>query len=163
MRLGALEYNYAFLVFSRLTFFDENLNVVPDLAERGKSSPDQKVWTYHLRQGVKFHNGREVDAEDVVAVFNRNLDPANGSLVRGSLAILQKTEAVDKHTVRFTLSISYSAFPAITANFQTSIVPRDAVDTLTTKPIGTGPYAFVDYQPGGELNLPKNADYFCRG
>src|SRR5437868_119407 len=51
MRLGALEYNYAFLVFSRLTFFDENLNVVPDLAEKWESSPDQKVWTYTLRKG----------------------------------------------------------------------------------------------------------------
>jgi peptide/nickel transport system substrate-binding protein len=163
MRLGALEYNYAFLVFSRLAFFDEDLNVVPDLAERWESSPDQKVWTFHLRKGAKFHNGREVEAEDVVAVFNRNLEPANGSLIRGSLAILQKAEVVDKHTVRFTLSIPYSAWPAITANFQTSIVPRDAVDTLTTKPIGTGAYQFVDYQPGGALNLAKNPDYFLPG
>ena len=163
MRVGALEYNYAFLVFSRLTGYDASLNVIPDLAERWEVSPDQKVWTFFLRKGVKFHNGREVDAEDVLAVFRRIADPANGSLIRGSISILEKTEAVDKHTVRFTLSIPYSAWPAIVGNFQASIVPREAADTLTTQPIGSGPYRFENYQPEGLMTLAKNPDYFVAG
>jgi peptide/nickel transport system substrate-binding protein len=61
--LGAIEFNYALLVYSRLTYFDDNLNVIPDLAESWEASPDQKVWTFHLRHGVKFHDGHEFDAE----------------------------------------------------------------------------------------------------
>ena len=79
--LGALEYNYALLVYSRLVYFDEHLNPIPDLAERWESSPDQKVWTFHLRPGVKFHDGREVDAEDVIATYKRLADPAIGSVI----------------------------------------------------------------------------------
>jgi len=77
--LGALEYNYALLVYSRLAYFDDELNVIPDLAERWEASEDQKVWTFHLRRGVTFHDGRELDAEDVLATYKRVADPATGS------------------------------------------------------------------------------------
>jgi ABC-type transport system substrate-binding protein len=76
--LGAIEFNYALLVYSRLTYFDDNLNVIPDLAESWEVSPDQKVWTFHLRHGVKFHDGHEFDAEDV-------LTPTSGSQTRQSV------------------------------------------------------------------------------
>jgi len=82
MRVGALEYNYAFLVFSRLTGFDDNLNIVPDLAEKWDVSADQRVWTFTLRKGVKFHSGREVEAEDVLAVFKRIFDSHRVRLAR---------------------------------------------------------------------------------
>ena len=162
-RLGSLEYNFDFLVYNRLTFFNSKLNIIPDLAESWNASPDQKVWTFHLRKGVKFHNGRELDAEDVLATFKRLLDPANASLVRGSLGILDKMEALDKYTVQFTLKISYSAWPAITATFPASILPRDAIDAIATKPIGTGPYKMVDYAPESVMTLVKNPDYFEAG
>jgi peptide/nickel transport system substrate-binding protein len=73
--LGAIEFNYALLVYSRLTYFDDNLNVTPDLAESWEVSSDQKVWTFHLRHGVKFHDGHEFDAEDVLATYKRLADP----------------------------------------------------------------------------------------
>jgi len=161
--LGAIEYNYSLLVYSRLTYFDDKLNVIPDLAESWESSPDQKVWTFHLRKGVKFHNGREVEAQDVIDVYKRIADPANGSLILASIKIAAKIEALDKYTVRFTLSIPYSAWPAITASFQAAILPRDGFDTITTKPIGSGPYKFVSYDPNGSMILTKNPDYFEPG
>ena len=161
--LGAIEYNYSLLVYSRLTYFDDKLNVIPDLAESWESSPDQKVWTFHLRKGVKFHNGREVEAQDVIDVYKRIADPANGSLILASIKIAAKIEALDKYTVRFTLSIPYSAWPAITASFQAAILPRDGFDTITTKPIGSGPYKFVSYDPNGSMILRKNPDYFEPG
>jgi len=158
--LGQLEYNYSSLVYDRLTAFDDKLNVVPDLAESWEASADLKTWTYHLRKGVKFHSGREVDAEDVVATYKRLADPANASVILGSLKIVEKTEAVDKYTVRFTLSASYSSWPAITAAFQAAILPRDQFDTITTKLIGTGPYKYVSYDPNGSMELVRNPDYF---
>jgi peptide/nickel transport system substrate-binding protein len=161
--LGAIEYNYSLLVYSRLTYFDDKLNVIPDLAESWESTPDQKVWTFHLRKGVKFHDGREVDADDVVATYKRIADPANGSVIRASVRLAQNIEAVDKYTVRFTLSTPYSVWPAITAAFQTAILPRDKLDTITTEPIGSGPYKFVSYDPNGAMELTKNSDYFEPG
>jgi peptide/nickel transport system substrate-binding protein len=162
-RLGSLEYNFDALVFDRLTSFDADLNIIPGLAESWDVSPDQKVWTFHLRKGVKFHNDRELDADDVLATFKRLQDPANASLIRGSLGILDKMEAADKHTVRFTLKIPYSAWSAITSNFAASIVPRDGADTLATRPIGSGPYKFVDYAPERGMTLLRNPDYFDPG
>ena len=64
--LGALEFNYALLVYSRLTYFDDNLSVIPDLAESWEASPDQRVWTFHLRHGVKFHDGRAMACRTTV-------------------------------------------------------------------------------------------------
>src|SRR5260370_10068210 len=150
-RLGAIEYNYSLLVYSRLTYFDDKLNVIPDLAESWESSPDQKVWTFHLRKGVKFHDGREVEAQDVIDVYKRIADPANGSLILASIKIATKIEALDKYTVRFTLSIPYSACPAITASFQAAILPPDAFATITPKPIGMRPYKFLSYDPTGSI------------
>jgi peptide/nickel transport system substrate-binding protein len=161
--LGALEFNYALLVYSRLTYFDDNLSVIPVLAESWEASPDQRVWTFHLRHGVKFHDGRELDADDVLATFKRLADPAIGSVIRTTVGLIDKAEAPDKYTVRFALTIPYASWPAITAAFQASIVPRDAVDTLSTKPDGTGPYRFVSYEPNGSMVLVRNPDYFEPG
>src|SRR5215469_9381048 len=154
--LGALEFNYALLVYSRLAYFDDNLNVIPDLAESWEASADQKVWTFHLRRGVKFHDGRELEAEDVLATFKRLADPAIGSVIRATVGLIDKAEAPDKYTVRFALTIPYASWPAITAAFQASIAPRDAVDTLSTKQDGTGAYSFVSYEPNGLMVLTRN-------
>jgi peptide/nickel transport system substrate-binding protein len=161
--LGALEYNYALLVYSRLAYFDADLNLIPDLAERWEASPDQKIWTFHLRKGVKFHDGRELDAEDVLATYRRLADPAIGSVIRTSVGLIDTMDAPDPLTVRFTLKIPYSSWPAITAAFQASILPRDGTDTITTKPDGTGPYKFVNYEPNGMMELARNPDYFDAG
>jgi len=161
--LGALEYNYALLVYSRLADFDADLNPIPDLADRWESSPDLKIWTFHLHKGVKFHTGRELDAADVLATYRRLADPAIGSVIRTSIGLIETIEAPDPLTVRFTLKIPYSSWPAITAAFQASILPRDGADTITTKPNGTGPYKFVNYEPNGMMELARNPDYFDAG
>jgi len=158
--LGALEFNYSALVYDRLTGFDNQLNPVPDLAEKWEASADLKTWTFHLRHGVKFHGGREVTADDVIATYQRLADPANHSVILGSIKLIANMEAPDPNTVRFTLSTPYAAWPAITAAFQTAILPRDQLDTITTTQTGTGPYKFVSYDPNNMLELARNPDYF---
>jgi peptide/nickel transport system substrate-binding protein len=66
MRVGGLEYNYAAYCFNRLTMQDAQLKVLPDLATSWESSEDLQTWTFHLRPGVKFHNGKPLDAADVL-------------------------------------------------------------------------------------------------
>lgn len=157
------EFVYVRLVFNALTDFDENYAVRPELAERWEASADLKTWTFHLRRGVKFHNGRELEAEDVIATYKRGLDPATGSVARTDLGVIEGMEAVDRHTVRFVLNAPYSAFPAVLTSYYARIMPRDAFGQATTKPIGTGPFKFVEHLPGDRITLERNPDYFRAG
>jgi len=157
------EYNYHFLVFNALTLIDRDMTVKPDLATRWEASRDLRTWTFHLRRGVRFHHGRELDAEDVIASFTRILDKAIGSPARVNLQIIDTMEAVDRYTVRFTLKIPYAGFPEVLGERQAKIVPRDRLDTLTTAPVGTGPFRFKEFVPGDRVVLVKNPDYYDRG
>ncbi|HKH32771.1 MAG TPA: ABC transporter substrate-binding protein, partial [Beijerinckiaceae bacterium] len=102
------EYIYVHLVFNGLTRIDRDLTVKPDLAVSWSASEDLKTWIFKLREGVKFHHGKTFDAEDVLATMNRILDPATGSRARANLTMIEKIEAPDPTTVRFTLNIPYA-------------------------------------------------------
>jgi peptide/nickel transport system substrate-binding protein len=162
-RVGGLEYNYAHCVFNRLTAQDSKLQVIPELATSWEASEDLKVWTFHLRDGVKFHNGKPFTSADVLFTYTRLKDKDVASVLRAALGVVSKIEAVDPLTVRFTLSDPYSDLAAVTAQYQAQIVSESAMDTLTTKPIGTGPFRFVEYRPGDQLVVEKNPDYFIPG
>jgi peptide/nickel transport system substrate-binding protein len=150
-------------VFSRLVRQDAQMRAQPDLAESWESAPDLKTWIFHLRAGVKFHDGSPCTAADVVFTYRRLQDKTVASVMRASLDIVTAVEAVDPLTVRFTLSIPYGDLPAVTGGFQGMILSEKLMDTLTTKPIGTGPFRFVDYRPGDRMTLERNPDYFLPG
>jgi peptide/nickel transport system substrate-binding protein len=157
------EYVYVHLVFNGLSRIDPDMTVKPDLAESWSASEDLKTWTFKLRQGVKFHHGRVMDAEDVVATMKRILDPATGSRARTSLSMVSDVSMVDPMTVKFDLNIPYAGFADIFADRQLRIVPKDKLAELSTQPIGTGPFMFKSWSPGDRLELTKNPDYFEKG
>src|SRR5258707_1129052 len=119
------EYVYVHLVFNGLSRIDPDMSVKPDLAESWTASDDLKTWTFKLRQGVKFHHGRVLDAEDVVATMKRILDPATGSRARTNLTMVDNVSAVDAQRVKFDLNIPYAGFADIFADRQLRIVPKD--------------------------------------
>lgn len=157
------EYIYTNLVFNGLTRMREDLVVEPDLAESWTFSDDIKTWTFRLRRGVKFHNGQEMVAEDVVAFFRRLLDPANTAPARSQYDMIESVSAPDATTVVFKLNIPYGGFADILTDRQVKITPRDAVAQLMAQPIGTGPFKFVSYTAGDRLVLARHADYFEPG
>lgn len=157
------EYVYVHLLFNGLSRIDPDMTVKPDLAESWAASEDLKTWTFKLRQGVKFHHGRVMDAEDVVATMKRILDPATGSRARTSLSMVDNVSMVDGMTVKFDLNIPYAGFADIFADRQLRIVPKDKLAELSTQPIGTGPFVFKSWSPGDRLELTKNPDYFEKG
>jgi peptide/nickel transport system substrate-binding protein len=163
MRVGGLEYNAAVYCFNRLTQQDPQLQVLPDLATSWEASEDLKTWTFHLRPGVKFHNGKPFDASDVLFTYKRILDKEVASVLRVNFSIVDNIEAVDPLTVRFTLSVPYADLPAAVAGYQAMIVSESVMDTLTTHPIGTGPFRFVEYRPGDQMVVERNPDYFLPG
>ncbi|MEU4807601.1 ABC transporter substrate-binding protein [Nocardia fluminea] len=110
------------------------------------------VWSVPLRPGVRFSDGSTFDAADVVATYRAILDPASASEVRSSFSMIDRVEAVDPLSARFTLRHPYAAFPA---KLLIGIVPSESVATpgpatespLNTAPIGTGPYRLTALEP----------------
>ena len=162
-RVGGLEYNYILAVFSHLTKQDDKLQVIPDLATSWESSPDLKSWTFHLRQGVTWHDGKPFTAADVVFSVKRLQDKDTASVLRANFEVVTAATAVDPLTVRFDMSIPYADLPAVVAGYQAAIVSEANVAALTTKPIGTGPFRFVEYRPGDQFTFEKNPAYFVPG
>lgn len=157
------EYIYVHLVFNGLSRIDPDMTVKPDLAESWSASDDLKTWTFKLRQGVRFHDGRVLDEEDVVATMKHILDPATGSRASSNISMVQAVEATGPLSVQFKLSIPYAGFPDIFADRQMRIVPRDKIATLSTNPVGTGPFMFKSWSPGDRMELVRNPDYFEAG
>ena len=157
------EYIVNFLVFGGLTEIDRDGRVKPDIAERWTSSDDLKTWTFYLRKGVKFHSGREVDAQDVIETVKRIQDKATGSVTRVNFELIDGMEAVDQHTVRFHLKAPYAGLADIFSDRQARIVPRDKLDTLARAPIGSGPFKLKEFVPGDHVTLEKFADYYVKG
>ncbi len=165
-------------IFDGLVAFDAHLNVVPALAQSWSASRDGLVWTFHLRNSVQFHNGREMSAEDVVYSLSRLLDPTMGSrssllldkvkgaaeFRAGTTKVLEGIKAIDRYTVEISLSEPFLPFISILGMPHTSIVPRDEVERLGpdfgTAPVGTGPFRFVAWVRGQEILLETNKHYF---
>ena len=139
------------LVFSPLLEHGEDLRIRPGLA-LALDHPDPVTYIAHLRHGVRFHDGRELTARDVVYTFTSIRDPAFPSPFAGAFELLEEVSALDDYTVRFTLSRPFAAFPMQLVGVP-PIVPADPGEDLRTFPIGTGPYRFVRYDVDDTLVL----------
>ncbi|HTI84611.1 MAG TPA: ABC transporter substrate-binding protein [Acetobacteraceae bacterium] len=157
------EYIFDNICFNGLTRMREDLVVVPDLAESWSFTEDLKRWTFKLRRGVKFHNGEEMVADDVVAMFRRLLDPKVAAPARSQYDMVDTVSAPDPATVVFELKVPYSGLADVLTDRQAKITPRSAVAQMATKPIGTGAFKFVSYTPGDRVVMTRNPDYFDAG
>lgn len=154
------EYLWCVIAFNGLTRMRPDMTVEPELAASWTFTDDLKTWTFRLRQGVKFHHGREMTSEDVAASFRRILDPATASPVRTNYAMISAIETPDPHSVVFRLAYPYGGFAEILADRQVKILPHDALAGMAQQPIGTGPFRFARYTPGDRLVATRNADYW---
>lgn len=150
-------------IFSNLTRVDENLEPKPQLARSWETNPAHSVWTFRLHQGVKFHNGRELTADDVVFSIERILDPKTASRGAKALGPIKKVVAKDRYTVVFELTGAYADLPLQLGNTFARIVAKENVDKIGTEPIGTGPFKLKEYSPGSRVILARNPDYFEKG
>ena len=148
------------LIFDGLLRIDDSLRYVTDggLAER-LDNPDPTTWVATLRKGVRFHDGRELTAADVVYTFTSILDPESRSPHRGAFRGLQSIEARDPYTVVFTLSEPFASFPTNLVIPQ--IVPAGGGPDVAAHPIGTGPYRFVRQSPDDRVELAAFNEYWA--
>lgn len=154
-------------VLDTLTFFDDDMNLIPWLAESWERSEDGLTWTFHLREGVMFSNGRELTAEDVKWTFDRLLDPdiASGNAFRVGGAGTT-IEVVDPYTVAITTPSPVAVLPtALAANKSTGILAPESVedDGTVSVPIGTGPFVISEVEGTTRLVLERNDGYWQEG
>jgi peptide/nickel transport system substrate-binding protein len=143
------------LLYSTLLRIDDDLTVVPELAE---SFVAESPTTYvtRLRQGVLFHNGRELSADDVVYTFRSFLDPAFRGR-SGAYRLLQSVNARDRYTVEFTLTEPFASFPI---NLVMGIVQAGSGAANARNPIGTGPYKMAYFAQDDRLVLAPFDQYY---
>ncbi|MBO5197491.1 MAG: ABC transporter substrate-binding protein [Lachnospiraceae bacterium] len=150
-------------IFEGLVKADKDGNLVPALAESYTISPDGSEYTFVLRDGVKFHNGDLVTAEDVIYSLKRCsglLTPQEeGVVIESALSAISDIIKVDEKTVKVVMG---EPSTELIGYFTCSIIPEDYKEQ-DTKPVGTGPFCFESYTPLTELVMTKNPDYYLEG
>ena len=149
------------LLFSGLLDRDAQMNLRGDLAESWES-PDPLTYVFHLRRGVRFHNGRPLTSADVKYTFDSILSGAIKTPKRGSFRALASVETPDAQTVIFRLREPYASFPWNLVRPAVGIVPAGAGADFAQNPVGTGPFRFVRAQQDEEIVLERNPAYFGR-
>ncbi|MBU0490459.1 MAG: peptide ABC transporter substrate-binding protein [Chloroflexi bacterium] len=168
---------YILQIFSGLVSLDADLNVVPDIAERWTVSEDGTVYTFDLRHGVVFHDGKPVTAQDVKYSIERACDPATGSRtaslylgdivgvmakLQGQASEVRGVEAVDDYTVRITIDAAKSYFLSKLTYHTSFVVDRTNVesgDNWMTRPNGTGPFMLKE-RTAEHIVLAGNPHYY---
>jgi peptide/nickel transport system substrate-binding protein/oligopeptide transport system substrate-binding protein len=161
-------------LFDGLTAFDAAANVHPALAERWDVSPDGRTYTFHLRNGVTFHDGTPFTARHVLSSWLRVLDPKAKSgrgeplypivgareYAQGTRKRLDGVVIRDDSTVVISLKEPNAIFPKLLAMPVGAIVPENAGPDLSDHPIGTGPWKFVEWKHDDYLLFARNPDYW---
>ena len=178
------DYEVPFNIFDRLVDVevdaDGNSKIVPSLAESWDISDDGLEYTFHLRQGVKFHNGNDFTAEDVAYTFHRMLTVEGGvntefidqikgadELLTGETDTLEGVEVADDYTIKVTLKEPFAGFLASISSPGVSIYDSEATEAAGDQfgmdpavTVGTGPFEFASWSFNNQLVLTRNEDYW---
>ncbi len=155
------------MVYEPLLAFDDQMKIVPRLAERYNVEPDGVTWTFHLRAGVRFHDGAACDAEAVKANFTRVLDPVANHKRLSLFSMIDRVDVVDPLTVRIVTKYPFGAFEPTIAHVSAAIV-SPAVSRARGKSFGstadavsgTGPYRVLTWKKDQEIVLQRFDGYW---
>ncbi len=153
------------LLYNNLVRMDNETKIVPDLAESWET-PNPTTYVFKLRKGVKWHNGRELVADDVKYTLNRLVDKDIGSAGRAEFTPIATVQTPDKYTVTITTSEPFAALLTSLAGKYGAIVPEEAVKQhgdLKKVAVGTGPFMLDEWVPQSHIRLKRNPNYFRPG
>lgn len=170
---------FVYEIFSGLVTLDQNLKIIPDLAQNWDVSEDRSVYTFHLRQGAKFQDGRPITAQDFKYSLERALNPATASptaetylgdivgaidRLNGKAQSVSGIQVVDDYTLKITIDAPKTYFLAKLTYPTAFVVDKNNVErggrTWTDQPNGSGPYKVKEYVRGQRLILVKNDNYY---
>ena len=149
-----------FNIFEGLVKSDENGNLIGAVASDFQVSEDGLVYTFTLRDNVKFHNGDVVTAEDVKYSLERVSGLLDGTPLLSTLSTITAVDIIDEKTVQVTVE---SANTELIYSFVTAIIPAGSGEEEGAAPIGTGPFSFVSYTPQESIVVEKNPEYWQEG
>jgi ABC-type transport system substrate-binding protein len=165
---------FLFLLYQGLVEYDEGLKILPCLARDWNVSEDQRIYTFHLRSGARFSNGREVAASDFVYSLERNLDTKTAGLTEsyfegiagakdfraGKAPHVRGLRATDAYTLVIELEAPDPSFMYILTLPGALVVPREAVERFGTSfgshPVGSGPYLLTEWRRGVRMRFERN-------
>ncbi|WP_309228309.1 glutathione ABC transporter substrate-binding protein [Virgibacillus saliphilus] len=153
-------------IYETLLVQDETMELHPGLATEWEQV-DDKTWEFTLREDVKFHDGEDFNAEAVKANLERVTDEEVASPRADLFNMISDIEIVDDYTIRLITDYPFSPLPANLAHYAGAIISPKAIEedkngehSLQENPVGTGPFEFGSWEPGAEINIVKNEDYW---
>jgi peptide/nickel transport system substrate-binding protein len=150
-------------LLERLVYLDEKGEPKPWLADSWQTSDDGKMVTFKLKPGKTFHDGTPFNAEAVKFLFDTILDPNSASPSKGIIGPLEKVDAVDDMTVRFTFSKPFAPFLGLLGQsffgFNSPTAVKAAGSAYARHPVGTGPFMFKSWTPGTEVVVVRNPNF----
>ncbi len=162
---SSADVNYQFNVFDTLVIRGPDMKLQPNVATEWKAINDT-TWQFKLRKDVKFHNGEPLNANAVKFTFDRELDPNEKALTASAVNIISKVDVVDDYTVNIITKSPDPLLPARLAFYGGSLIPPKywkeigGAQAFAKKPVGSGPYKFVEYVKDDRLVLERNDDYW---
>lgn len=138
--------------------------LIPELAESWDSTPDAKTWKFNIRKGVEFHNGKSLDAQDVVDSINHHLGEDSKSAAKGILSGIVSVKKDGNHGVVVELSGGDADFPFLMSDYHMNICPSNGDGTIAWKEaIGTGGYKLKEHEAGVRTLTERNPNYWKEG
>jgi peptide/nickel transport system substrate-binding protein len=150
-------------VYNNLMEIGADNQLTPELAESVESSPDAKSWSFKLRRGVVFHNGKTLDSDDVVASFNHHRGRGSKSAARPIVDSIIDLRTDGPERVVFTLSGGNADFPVLCTDYHLVIGPAKGGEIDWEPAVGTGGYILISHERGVRMVLKRNRDYWKSG
>lgn len=155
--------NLNWQIRNNLVEIDHKFRPVPELAESWDSSADAKKWSFKLRKGVEFHNGKTLTAEDVVFSLNHHRGEDSKSGAKAYLKNIEKITTDGKYEIVFELSGGSADFPFLLGDYHLSICPAGTSGQEWEKGVGTGAYVLESWEPGVRAFATRNPNYWKEG
>ncbi|MEM7507209.1 MAG: ABC transporter substrate-binding protein [Pseudomonadota bacterium] len=147
-------------VFDCMTEVAADGSLKGELAESWEASADAKTWTFNLRKGVTFHNGKDFSADDVIETFAIHTEEGSKSPAKPILAAVEETKKLDSHQVQFTLKAGNADFPFLLSDYHILIHPAGMIEESIAKGIGTGGYKVENHEPGVRTTTSKYENHY---
>jgi peptide/nickel transport system substrate-binding protein len=153
--------NLGFQTMNALVEIDSKLQATPELAESWEAKPGAAEWIFNIRKGVHFHNGKELDADDVIYSLHRHMGPNSKSGAKGQLSGIKEIKKSSPHQITVLLDSGNADLPYNLSDFHLTIVPQGFEDWA--HPIGTGGYVVERFEPGVRAITKRNPNYWKPG
>ncbi|MEJ6396560.1 ABC transporter substrate-binding protein [Yoonia sp. 208BN28-4] len=147
-------------VFDSLTEIAADGSIKGELAESWEASADAKTWTFKLRQGVTFHNGKSFGADDVIASLNMHVEEGAQSAAQPIVAAIEEMKKINEHEVEFTLAAGNADFPYLMSDYHILMFPAGMIEEAIQQGIGTGLYAVESFDAGVRMTAKRVTDHY---